>query len=49
MVLQQYPDYTKTLELLGDRAQNDTGEQLREWAAEQLEKFKMQNSKTDSI
>jgi len=38
----QYPDNSKMLELLRDRAINDPDEQLREWAQEQL---KMQNIK----
>jgi hypothetical protein len=42
-VLLLYPDHPKTLELLLDRAQNDNDEQLREWAAEQLEQLKRQN------
>ncbi|MEL6402530.1 MAG: hypothetical protein AAFR26_26150 [Cyanobacteria bacterium J06626_4] len=37
--VQQYPDHAKTLELLRDRAQNDSDEQLRDWAAEQLSKL----------
>jgi hypothetical protein len=36
LLVQQYPDHPKTLELLRDRAQNDNDEQLREWATEQL-------------
>jgi hypothetical protein len=40
---QQYPNHPKTLELLQDRAHNDNDEQLRKWAAKQLEKLKMQN------
>jgi len=43
VLVQQYPDHPKTLELLRDRAQNDNDKQLREWAAKQLEKLKMQN------
>jgi hypothetical protein len=43
VLVQQYPDHPKTLELLRDRAQNDNDEQLREWAAEQLEQLEMQN------
>ena len=39
VLVQQYPDHPKTLELLGDRAQNDNDEQLRQWAAKQLEKL----------
>ncbi len=45
VLVQQYPDHPQTLELLGDRAQNDNDEQLREWATKQLEQFKMQNAK----
>jgi len=43
VLVQQYPDHPKTLELLRDRAQNDNDEQLREWATKQLDQFKMQN------
>ncbi|WOD37516.1 HEAT repeat domain-containing protein [Nodosilinea sp. E11] len=43
VLVQQHPGHPKTLELLQDRAQNDNDVQLREWAAEQLEKLKMQN------
>ncbi|NJO41317.1 MAG: NACHT domain-containing protein [Cyanobacteria bacterium RU_5_0] len=40
-LLTHYPAHPKILELLLDRAFNDPDEQLREWAQEQLEKFKM--------
>jgi hypothetical protein len=39
VLVQQYPDHPKILELLRDRAQNDNDEQLREWATEQLAKL----------
>ncbi|ASC71256.1 hypothetical protein XM38_022080 [Halomicronema hongdechloris C2206] len=39
-----YPSRLKVLNLLGDRAVNDPNEQLRQWAQEQLEKLKMQNT-----
>ena len=43
-----YPTHPKTLELLGDRAENDPDEQLRQWAGEQLKiqnvKLKMEDS-----
>jgi hypothetical protein len=41
-LLINYPTHSKTIELLRDRAANDSDEQLREWAQEQL---KMQNEK----
>jgi len=41
-LLTHYPTYSKTLELLRDRALNDPDEQLREWAQEQL---KIHNTK----
>jgi len=40
--IKEYPHHPKTLELLHDRALNDSDEQLREWAQEQL---KMLNAK----
>jgi hypothetical protein len=40
---QQYPEHPKTVELLQDRAKNDSDAKLRKWATEQLEQFKMQN------
>lgn len=36
-IVENYPTYPKTLELLHDRATNDPDEQLREWAQRQLE------------
>jgi hypothetical protein len=46
VLVQQYPDHPKTLELLQDRTQNDNDEQLRDWAAKQIEQLKMQNKNT---
>ena len=40
VLVQQYPDHPKILELLQDRTQNDNDKQLREWAAEQLAKLR---------
>ena len=39
VVVQQYPEHSQTVELLRDRAQNDSDEQLRTWATEQLKRF----------
>ncbi len=36
VLVQQYPTYPQTLELLRDRAQNDNDPQLRKWATQQL-------------
>ena len=38
-LLVHYPKHYKTLELLRDRAANDSDEELREWAKQQLEKL----------
>ncbi len=38
-LVRQYPTQPKTLELLRDRAQNDSDPQLKEWAANQLAKL----------
>ncbi|MEM6433401.1 MAG: hypothetical protein AAF773_06025 [Cyanobacteria bacterium P01_D01_bin.115] len=39
VLMQQYSDHSKTLELWQDRAQNHSDEQLKEWVAEQLAKL----------
>ena len=39
VLVQQYPDHPKTLDLLQDRAQNDSDPQFKEWAAQQLAKL----------
>ncbi len=35
----QYPEHPKTIELLRDRAKNDTDEELRTWATEQVSRL----------
>jgi len=37
--LNLYPLYSRSVELLDDRALNDPDEQLRKWAQEQLQKM----------
>jgi hypothetical protein len=38
-LVQQYPEHPKTQELLLDRAQNDSDEQLRTWAQKQRDRL----------
>ncbi|NET38271.1 MAG: NACHT domain-containing protein [Cyanothece sp. SIO1E1] len=40
-LITNYPDYPKILDLLRDRAANDSDDQLRQWAQKQLEKLKI--------
>ena len=42
-LIDQYPNHSKTLELLADRAQNDNDDQLKEWASKQLAKLEAQS------
>ena len=42
IMLKQYPDRPKTLEILRDRAQNDRDQQLREFAQKKLAKLERQ-------
>ena len=42
IMLTQYPDRPKTLEILRDRAQNDRDQQLREFAQKKLAKLERQ-------
>ncbi|MEM1292858.1 MAG: HEAT repeat domain-containing protein [Cyanobacteria bacterium P01_H01_bin.162] len=46
VLVQQYPGHPKTLDLLQDRAQNDTDEQLRKWAFGQLTQCFKDNPET---
>ena len=39
VLVQQYPTYHKTTELLCDRSQNDSDEKLRDWATQQLNRL----------
>jgi hypothetical protein len=39
VLVQQYPEHPKTQELLLDRAQNDSDEQLRTWAQKQRDRL----------
>ncbi|NES65214.1 MAG: HEAT repeat domain-containing protein, partial [Okeania sp. SIO2D1] len=38
-IVEHYPEHPQTLPLLQDRAENDTDEQLREWAKEKLQEL----------
>jgi GTPase SAR1 family protein len=46
-LLEHYKDYSKTLELLRDRALNDPDEQLRQWAQEQLQQMENQGGSSE--
>jgi len=39
IIIKQYPNHPKTLALLHDKAENDSDEQLREWAKKKLAKL----------
>ncbi|NET61503.1 MAG: hypothetical protein F6K47_36900 [Symploca sp. SIO2E6] len=42
IIIEQYPNHPQTLDLLRDRADNDSDEKLREFAREELE-LRMEN------
>ena len=46
-IVEQYPDHPQTLQLLQDRAENDSNEQLQEWAKEKLQQ--LENNKYEHL